>query len=171
MAPLHTEEQLSFADDDLIAEDEELSDEQIQALLKKAEARLRERASSAAKDVSTLPKFPRLNVGEIAQPYVRTNGDVARVDPSKLLGKRERDLANKIRKVEDPVAVKQRLSEVCFDVPSACLPMRKIFPFSFLSRLGSRFGHLPAPLRAILHSYSEANFNSSTCHILFETGY
>lgn len=112
MAPLHVEEQPLPTRDDVAVEDEELSDEQIQTLLKQAEARLRERATTAAQSAFTLPKFPRLNAGDIAQPYVRTDGEVARVDSSKLLNERERELANKIRKVEDPVAVKKKLLEV-----------------------------------------------------------
>jgi len=112
MAPLQAEEQLLPAHGDVTVEDEELSDEQIQTLLKQAEARLRERATTVAQSASTLLKLPRLNVGDIAQPYVRTDGEIARVDSSKLLSERERELANKIRKVEDPVAVKKKLSQV-----------------------------------------------------------
>lgn len=128
MAPLHPGEQLAPARDSSPVEDEELSDEQIQTLLKQAEARLRERPTSAARGAATLFKFPRLNVGDIAQPYVRVDGDVARVDSSKLLDKRERGLSDQIRKVKDPVVVKQKLLEVC---PRAYFGFayEEIFPF------------------------------------------
>ncbi|KAB2576978.1 putative rrna-processing protein fcf2 protein [Lasiodiplodia theobromae] len=97
-----------------LAEDDELSDEQIEMLLKQAEVRAREKDTSGA--LAQIPsaldiKLPRLNTPGLPAPYVQMNGEVARVDPSRLLDDQQRALANHIRKVEDPVAVKKRKIE------------------------------------------------------------
>lgn len=103
-----------------LAEDDELSDEQIEMLLKQAEVRAREKDTSSA--LAQIPsaldiKLPRLNTPGLPAPYVQMNGEVARVDPSRLLDDQQRALANHIRKVEDPVAVKKRKIEVRHTLP------------------------------------------------------
>lgn len=107
-----------------VAEDDgELTEEQMQALLKQAEVNLRERNSSNSDSQVQLRsaaaefKLPKLNATDVPAPYIQTNGDVARVDPSRLVDAQQRELANSIRKVEDPVAVKKKQIEVshsCF---------------------------------------------------------
>lgn len=100
--------------------EEELSDEQMQEMLAQAARRRKENASSVAlvdKDDGVVKagqfNFPKLNTGEMVQPYVSDAGDVATVDRSRLLGEQDRKLSNQIRKVEDPVAVKKKMLEVC----------------------------------------------------------
>ena len=104
---------------------EELSDEQMQAMLVRAAERRRTNASlklsgDAADDSNNNKKysFPKLNTGEIAKPYVSTTGEVAQVDASRLLQEKDRLLANKVRKVEDPVVVKKKAAEVCPHSPT-----------------------------------------------------
>ncbi|KAL0262171.1 dTDP-fucopyranose mutase [Diplodia seriata] len=97
-----------------LVEDDELSDEQIEMLLKQAEVRAREKNTSSS--LVQLPsaadyKLPRLDTPGLPAPYVHTDGEVARVDPSRLLDDQQRALANHIRKVEDPVAVKKKKIE------------------------------------------------------------
>ncbi|KAL1642040.1 dTDP-fucopyranose mutase [Diplodia intermedia] len=97
-----------------LVEDDELSDEQIEMLLKQAEVRAREKNTSSS--LVQLPsaadyKLPRLDTPGLPAPYVQTDGEVARVDPSRLLDDQQRTLANHIRKVEDPVAVKKKKIE------------------------------------------------------------
>ncbi|GME46603.1 rRNA processing protein fcf2 [Neofusicoccum parvum] len=97
-----------------LADDDELSDEQIEMLLKQAEVRLRDKATSAQQlqlPSATDFKLPRLEAAGLPAPYIQTNGDVARVDPSRLLDAQQRELANHIRKVEDPVAVRKKQAE------------------------------------------------------------
>ncbi|THW32235.1 rRNA-processing protein FCF2 [Aureobasidium pullulans] len=98
--------------------EEELSDEQMQEMLAQAARRRKENASSVAlvdKDDGVVKagqfNFPKLNTGEMVQPYVSDAGDVATVDRSRLLGEQDRKLSNQIRKVEDPVAVKKKMLE------------------------------------------------------------
>ncbi|KAK8199218.1 Fcf2 pre-rRNA processing-domain-containing protein [Phyllosticta capitalensis] len=99
----------------LPSDDEDLSEDQIQALLKQAEVSLRDKAASAHQVQSFSAsnfKLPKLDAGEIATPYIQTNGEVARVNSAKLLDSQQRDLANQqIRKVEDPVAVRKKQIE------------------------------------------------------------
>lgn len=115
----------------LPSDDEDLSEDQIQALLKQAEVSLRDKAASAHQVQSFSAfnfKLPKLDAGEIATPYIQTNGEVARVNSAKLLDSQQRDLANQqTRKVEDPVAVRKKQIEVRSTLLLA-LPMRKTFP-------------------------------------------
>ncbi|OJD31574.1 rrna-processing protein fcf2 [Diplodia corticola] len=97
-----------------LAEDDELSDEQIEMLLKQAEVRAREKdTSSSLVQIPSAADYtlPRLATPGLPALYVQTEGDVARADPSRLLDDQQRALANHIRKVEDPVAVKKKKIE------------------------------------------------------------
>ncbi|KAK5134889.1 hypothetical protein LTR08_005979 [Meristemomyces frigidus] len=90
--------------------DEDLSDEQIEALLAKATARLQQKSAGneMAQDAERKPFFfPKLNTGDLARPYVSTKGDVAAIDAPRLLADKQRKQANGFRKVEDPVAAKK----------------------------------------------------------------
>jgi hypothetical protein len=100
-------------------EDGELTDEQMQAMLARAAKRRQEMAVTKFADDSTNKTytFPKLNTGDIAKPYVSTTGDVAQVDSSRLLQEKDRVLANKVRKVEDPVVLKKKAAEVCTPPP------------------------------------------------------
>ncbi|KAH0292088.1 Fcf2-domain-containing protein [Aureobasidium namibiae CBS 147.97] len=96
--------------------EEELSDEQMQEMLAQAARRRQEKASVALfdkddKDKANQFDFPKLNTGEMVQPYVSSAGDVATVDRSRLLAEQDRKLSNQIRKVEDPVAIKKKTIE------------------------------------------------------------
>ena len=102
--------------------EEELSDEQMQEMLAQAAKRRQEKASVALfdkddKDKANQFNFPKLNTGEMVQPYVSNAGDVATVDRSRLLSEQDRKLSNQIRKVEDPVAFKKKTLEVRSDIP------------------------------------------------------
>lgn len=106
---------------------EELSDEQMQEMLAQAARRRQGKASVALvdkddKDKANQFNFPKLNTGEMVQPYVSNAGDVATVDRSRLLAEQDRKLSNQIRKVEDPVAIKKKTIEV---------RSKLFFPFSF----------------------------------------
>lgn len=94
-------------DTNIPSDDENITDEQIQALLKQAERNLQERAKGQVNGSST-KRVPQLDVTGIPQPYVRMEGDVAHVDSRRVLDKQDRDLSNRPRKVEDPLMVKQR---------------------------------------------------------------
>ncbi|KAL9091907.1 MAG: hypothetical protein Q9165_004659 [Trypethelium subeluteriae] len=94
-----------------VSDDEDVSDEQIHQLLKEAETRLRAQHSTAlarsGKD-SSFKSLPRLDASAAEKPYIENDGAVARIDQSRLLSDDQRNLANGIRKIEDPVAVKKR---------------------------------------------------------------
>jgi hypothetical protein len=101
--------------------EEDLSDEQMQEMLAQAAKRRQEKASVALfdkddKDKANQFNFPKLNTGEMVQPYVSNAGDVATVDRSRLLSEQDRKLSNQIRKVEDPVAFKKKTLEVRSDI-------------------------------------------------------
>lgn len=119
---------------DLPDSDEELSDEQIQQLLDEAErsARLRHTASSTANVPLRLPK---LNPGHIADVSLTTSGSITRLDPSKLINREHRALAEGIKKVDDPIVNKQQKLAVCTPSPPPFRlhpsPMMKIIPISF----------------------------------------
>lgn len=109
---------------------EDLSDEQIEAMLARATERLQQKGEVAKTGEKSLYTFPKLNAGKLEKPYVSSKADVASVDASRLLDEKDRKQANGIRKVEDPLTAKKAALEVSL-VHMLCriyLAMRKIFP-------------------------------------------
>lgn len=93
-----------------IQEDEDPTDEQIEELLARASARLKENPTSkeVAKGNGTqMYNFPKLETGNLPKPYISNNTEVATVDAPRLLEQKQRNQANGIRKVEDPVHAKK----------------------------------------------------------------
>jgi hypothetical protein len=97
--------------------DEDLTDEQIDALLARATARLK--AKSQSQDVATLDEaketytFPKLQTGNIEKPYVSTTKhNVATADSARLVDEKQRKKADGIRRVEEPVQAKRLAKEV-----------------------------------------------------------
>ncbi|KAI9711968.1 MAG: hypothetical protein M1828_001767 [Chrysothrix sp. TS-e1954] len=90
--------------------DEDLTDDQIEALLQQAEARIRSNTTTFISE--TKPQRQnrprRSSTSTIPEPYVTTTGQVAHTDPSRLLAEKDRKLSDGFRKLEDPVAFKQR---------------------------------------------------------------
>jgi len=116
--------------------EEDLTDEQMQALLDQAADRLRQGNSLQAfeDEEDKQYKFPRLDVGEIAQSYVKPHKGVVQMEKVDRNYENQRKTSNQIRKVEDPVAVRNRAAEVCY-LCSFTLPMRKTYPNYHLSRV------------------------------------
>ncbi|KAF2841450.1 Fcf2-domain-containing protein [Patellaria atrata CBS 101060] len=107
--------ELQQYDVDPLTDNEDLTDEQIQELLKQAEIRLRAKAETAQNaqiaQASSF-KFPKLDTGAIVKPYVRTDSNgVAKVDSSRLVDSSQRELSNKVRKVEDKLVIKRKIAE------------------------------------------------------------
>lgn len=98
-------------DMDIPSDEENITDEQIQELLKQAERNLQERAKEQVTGAAA-KRIPKLDIQGLPQPYVRMEGDVAHVDSRRLLDKQDRDLSNRPRKVEDPLIVKQKVAAV-----------------------------------------------------------
>lgn len=109
---------------DPVSDIEDYTIEKAQEMLKRAEARLLEQAASGEpkpgyQDVaSSRFRIPKLQANGVPEPYVQTDGDVARAEPGRLIRKEQRELANRVRKVEDPVVVKRTVIEV--SVVQAC---------------------------------------------------
>ncbi|KAL2358086.1 rRNA-processing protein FCF2, partial [Cryomyces antarcticus] len=104
----------SDSEKDSLPDSEDLSDDQIQELLKQAEARLRQKAANTTltqRDTLSGFRIPRLDPGTLTQPYVQSKGDIARVNSARLLDETDRKLSNRPRKVEDPVVVKKKIAE------------------------------------------------------------
>lgn len=97
------------------AMEENLSEKQIEELLQIAESRLREHDQHAVPSKpnnATLPHRRSAKNVNGTRPYVSSNGQIARIDSSRVLNLQERQSANGIRRVEDPVLLKQRKIEV-----------------------------------------------------------
>lgn len=97
------------SDDDF--SDTELSDAQIQQLLKDAETRLRSQAASREEQFNF--RLPKLETGTSLQPYIKTNGKVAEVDEVRL----DKEVSKKAAgsrpiRLEDPVIFKQNKEKV-----------------------------------------------------------
>lgn len=94
-------------------EDEDLTDDQMQAILAQAAARLQQKQiAKLSEQEQKHYTFPRLETGTIARSYVSHKDGVAQLDPSRRLNEKDRKLSNQIRKVEDPVVVSKRKDEV-----------------------------------------------------------
>ncbi|KAF2679015.1 Fcf2-domain-containing protein [Lentithecium fluviatile CBS 122367] len=92
--------------------DEDLTDEQVRELLEDAARRMREKQPAAQPTSSDVPfKLPKLKPGHIADTYTKTQGNITRLDSSKLVNKRDQVLANGVKKIEDPVAIKRQKKE------------------------------------------------------------
>jgi len=91
--------------------DDDLTDEQIQSLLKEAEARLRSTTSPVNRGSTSQVHISRLHVDKAAEPYVQEKKGIAIAEQGRLLNQQQRNLANHVRKVEDPVAVRKRKLE------------------------------------------------------------
>ncbi|KAF2095300.1 rRNA-processing protein FCF2 [Rhizodiscina lignyota] len=88
---------------------DDLSDEQIQMLLKEAEVRLRE---SAAQKTTASISLPRLDASNVPRPYIKHNGKVAQLQPERLPNSKMEEFVKHPRKLEDPVVVKQKRAEM-----------------------------------------------------------
>ena len=94
--------------------DEDMSDEQVRELLNEAAARMRSQAAGKLTTAADAPfKLPRLRPGHLADTLERTDGSITRLDHAKLVDKKQQALANGIKKIEDPLAVKKQKQEVC----------------------------------------------------------
>ena len=92
--------------------DEELSDEQIQELLNEAAQRMRAKAAPVSTTDAPF-KLPKLKPGHIADTYEKTEGNITRLDQSKLIDKKQQALADGgIKRIEDPLQIKKQKKEV-----------------------------------------------------------
>jgi hypothetical protein len=97
-----------------LSDDGSLCDEQIQALLRGAEDRLRQNSSLQPKPLTQEPTtLPTFNVNTIIQPCIGFTKGAARVDPLYVRKQQGQNLAERIRTVETHSARKQRLKQVC----------------------------------------------------------
>ena len=103
--------------------DEDMSDEQVRELLNAAAVRMRAKAAGTPTTAPNVPfKLPKLRPGHLADTYETTEGNITRLDHSKLVDKKQQVLANGIKRIDDPLAVKKQKLEVCItSFPSSYL--------------------------------------------------
>jgi hypothetical protein len=92
-----------------LEECEDLSPEQIDALLDRAERRLKE-AKQLVSTVSDLkvPSLPKLQHDNISTSYIKSEHGVVRTEPRSAVSGAQRRLSEQPRKFTDPVMVKQQ---------------------------------------------------------------
>jgi len=92
-----------------LSESQDLSFDDIDALLQRAEQRLKD-AQQLTKTAKSLqiPTIPKLNTGEIPKSYVQSEHGIARTDARSTLSESQRKLSEQPRKIEDPVAVREQ---------------------------------------------------------------
>ncbi|KAJ4366908.1 dTDP-fucopyranose mutase [Neocucurbitaria cava] len=89
--------------------DEEISDEQVRELLNDAAQRMRAKAAVQPAPRADAPfKLPKLNPGYIADTYEKTEGNITRLDNTKLIDRKQQVLADGIKKIEDPIRLKKQ---------------------------------------------------------------
>lgn len=148
-----------FLEDDT---DEDMSDEQVRELLNDAERRLR--AEQASKPTSDVPfRLPKLNAGPVADTYLRPDG---RIDPTKLVSKKDQALANGIKKIEDPIQIKKQKLEVSHMSCLFTFACDDIFPIFLLKQTRAPFW-VPSCIiegfTLVVHSYTEAHVLYCNC--------
>lgn len=123
--------------------DDYMSDEQIAQLLRQAEDRLRlQLAAKKAAPLSDLSSglltLPKLDSSSLPQPYAQVSESyISTLDTARLVDETDRHAANSgIRKVEDPVMLKQRALEVCL----SCSRFRVFFLLFALEKLHTHTG-------------------------------
>jgi hypothetical protein len=93
--------------------DEDMSDAQVRELLNEAAARMRAKAAGKPTAAQNVPfKLPKLRPGHLAETHEKIEGNITRLDHSKLIDKKQQALANGIKKIDDPLAVKEQKIEV-----------------------------------------------------------
>lgn len=95
--------------------DEDLTDEQMEAMLARATARLQQNAKEQQLTSSTGTQsfnFPKLDAGDLDRPYADTKDGITTLDSSRLVDDKQRKQANLARKVEDPLTAKKAAAEV-----------------------------------------------------------
>lgn len=90
--------------------DEELSDEQIRELFTEAAQRMQAKAASQSSTEAPF-KLPKLRPGHIADTYETTEGNITRLDKSKLIDKEQQALASRIKKIDDPLQIRKKRKE------------------------------------------------------------
>lgn len=109
----------------------DFSDERMEELMRKAEQRLREeeRVVAIRPDEYKPFKFPQLDTGAIAKPHIKPAKHGATVLRKDSEGESEKNSSSlHMRKVEDPVMVRQRQTEVSHLSILGFLSMRKFIP-------------------------------------------
>ena len=109
--------------------DEELSDQQVKELLKEAAERMRAKQPSAVPEAPF--KLPKLRPGHVADTYEKTEGNITRLDHSKLIDKKQLALANGIKKIDDPLTDKRQRKEVRATSSVPLLPVMITIPNFF----------------------------------------
>jgi hypothetical protein len=93
--------------------DEDMSDAQVRELLNEAAARMRAKAAGKPTAAQNVPfKLPKLRPSHLAETHEKIEGNITRLDHSKLIDKKQQALANGIKKIDDPLAVKEQKIEV-----------------------------------------------------------
>jgi len=93
--------------------DEDMSDEQMRELLNEAAVRMRAKAARKPTSASDVPfRLPKLRPGHLADTHETVDGNITRLDHAKLIDKKQQALANGIKKIDDPLAVKKQKMEV-----------------------------------------------------------
>ena len=119
----------------LLPSEEDLSTEQMIALLKDAEQRLRAKKSNALERRSALDKAQptRLQAQNLPKPYVSTKSGVAKLDRARVRSEEDHRLAGSVKKVEDPVVLKEKRLKVGYRIlQNVLMSMRKLIPKSYL---------------------------------------
>lgn len=105
-----------------VIEGEDISHEEVQKLLERAEIRLKKTDLSLDTNHRlTQSSLPKLDIGAIDQPYMRSNRGICRVDSTCLVEKAARDLADQPKKAKVISVEKKKLAEVCLHLRSRFL--------------------------------------------------
>lgn len=139
------------------------TDEQIEQLLAEATTRLKQKEQSALATTNTNTStlaFPKLDAGKHQDAFMKTNDNTTRINPHVLASKAANEASTGFRRVEDPLAQKQKALEVSKSLQSRF--HEENLSQSLLEQCSSAV--LVALLQnesSFIHSYSDQSVNSN----------
>lgn len=95
-----------------LEESQDLTFDEIDALLQRVEERLKDaqRLTATAKSLS-VPSLPKLQNGKIPKPYVQSEHGIARTESRSTAPEQQRKLSEQPRKIVDPGLVKAKRNQ------------------------------------------------------------
>jgi hypothetical protein len=128
-----------LSEETLIPEEDDISDEQIDFLLQRASLRMKSKSNALTFPETSTTRLPQLKgTSELPAPYTTVQGGVARMEEKKTVNDEQRLLAEKPKKIEDPVSLKRSKKEreflTLFLGPKSCFCVMMCCESPFASR-------------------------------------
>jgi hypothetical protein len=131
-----------LSEETLVPEEDDLSDAQIDFLLQRASLRMKSKSVALATPDTLAVKLPQLQSAKnLPVSYASVEHGITKIDEKKTTNEEQQRLAEKPKKIEEPVAVKKSKKEresyfhsLIYDIASRVM-IRYESPFVFSTRI------------------------------------